>query len=505
MTTPLAQTALPVVIGILLLAPEPVVAQEETSADVVSVRENDSVFRKRLDELFKISAPDWAEGFELALDMGGSAAPPLRFRLIRENNQKRRLLWIAAYGLAARAPQGVYARRRLKGPERVLAMLALAIGPTQAEGARSLHRTLEGNTDAAEVIATCLALARFGDRTLGVPQKLLASSDPGELASALYVNPRLSAQDVSDRLRSVRGKVAHHALVWRGYYLGAARTVAERNALRSRREAARQALTDPRSEVCRESAWLLAQDASGLNLAKEVFLDLDAETMLVLALSPRLRAQLLTAGRISPQPSPTQSPEIRRRSVVLFASSAPLPELQKAVQRWHRTCRDLMDEICLALAFRLSKSEADRAELAGTLDKLGLAGNDGALTEAGIWLRLAQHENLAADPRVRLAELPRPLQLAVRGALSDEVRAGAIERILWDRRSHPGLSGLELHRGFVFDLLLAHAASSRTDPDPYVPRGMLDPGNDFFLIAIRLFKFITNREPWALREYRLAL
>ena len=317
MTTPFARLALPLVIGILLLAPERAPGQEQTSAEVVSIPQADRVFRKRLARLFNISASDWAEGFELALDMGASAAPPLRFRLTRENNPKRRLLWVAAYGLAARAPQSVYARTKLKGAERVLAMLLLALGPTQAEGAGSLHRTLQGNADTAEIIATCLALARFGDRTRGVPGKLLASSEPGELASALYVNPRLSGREVSVRLRSLRGKVAHRALVWRGYYLAAARTVAETNAVRSRRESARQTLTDSHSAARREAAWLLAQDVSAADpskqLTKEVLQDLDAGTVLVLALSPRLRAELLAAGRISPQPSPTQSTEIRRR------------------------------------------------------------------------------------------------------------------------------------------------------------------------------------------------
>jgi hypothetical protein len=192
--------------------------------------------------------------------------------------------------------------------------------------------------------------------------------------------------------------------------------------------------------------------------------------------------------------------------VVLFACSAPLPTLGRAVLTWPRTCGDLMDEICLALAFRLSQRERDLKALVGTLDKLGRVDGDGALTEAGIWLRLAQHQDLRAnEARVRVAGPPTPLQLALRGAMSDAVRARAVERILWERGSHPGLSGLELHRAFVFDLLLAHAEAAGRQPDPYVPKGMLATGNDFLLVVNRLFKFIRSREPWALREYRLKL
>ncbi|MHC4851503.1 MAG: hypothetical protein ACYTGO_14595 [Planctomycetota bacterium] len=479
-------------------------AQRETSADIVAVPETDRNFQRRLEELFKIGAPDWAEGFELALDMGGSATPPLRNRLIHESNKMRRLLWVAAYGLAARAPQALYFNRKLKGPERVLAMFVLALGPTQAEGARSIQESLGGNTDTAEAIASCLALARFGDRNRGLPKKLLSSQDPGRLAAALYVNPRLSRPEVSNRLRAMRATVAHHPLVWRGYYLAAARTAAEKTALQGRREAALRALADPRNEARKTAALLLAQNPSGLKLPADTLRGIDDETTLVLALSPALRAQLLAAGRVPRQPSPTRSVEIRRRQVVLFASSAPLPKLQDAVLQWPRTCRDLMDEICLGLALRLSKSKADRQALQGTLDKLGRAGDGDALTEAGIWLRLAQHQELAASD-LRLAELSRPLQLAMRGAFTDATRGQAIEEILWERGSHPGLSGLELHRAFLFDLLLAHAAGSAVRRETYVPKGMLDPGDNFFLVARRLFEFIRKREPWALREHRLSL
>jgi len=512
LTTPLARLSLCLVIGILLLPPEHAVAQEQTSAAIVAVPENDRAFGKRLDKLFKIGAPDWAEGFELALDMGESVAPPLAHKLILEKNQKRRLLWIAAYGLASRSPQKLYQSLKLKGSEKSLAMFVLAVGPTQAKGAASLRRALGPSADTAEVVATCLALARFRDRDQGVPKRLFASQDPGELGSALYVNPSLSHQEILGHLRGMRAKAAHLDLVWRGYYLASARTAAEKKALPSRRTGALEALTAPGSktrqaETRKAAALLLARSGSAPPLTPSVLAGLDDETAVILALSPALRVQLLEAGRIGSEPSPTQSrDEIRRRQVVLFACSAPLKTLHRAVLTWPRTCGDLMDEICLALAFRLSQSEPDRKALVGTLDKLGRVDGGGALTEAGIWLRLAQHQDLRAnEPRVRLAELAGPLQLALRGALSDAVRAHAVERILWKRGSHPGLSGLERHRAFVFDLLLAHAAAAGSQPDPYVPKGMLAAGNDFLLVVNRLFRFICTREPWALREYRLSL
>ena len=506
LTTPVARLSVCLVIGILLLGPKRGAAQEKTSAAIVAVSKNDPAFGKRLNNLFKINAPDWAEGFELALGMGESVVPPLAHKLITEKNQERRLLWIAAYGLAARAPQKFYASLRLKGAERSLAMFALAIGPIQADGETSVRRMLAANADAAEVIATCLALARFEDRTQGVPKKLLASQDPGELGSALYVNPSMSPQEIKGRLAGMRAKSAHVDLVWRGYYLATARTVAEERALPGRREAALAALASAASKTRKAAALLLARGGAGHKLTEEVIQGLDDETAVILALSPAMRPQLRTAGRLPPEPSPTQSrDEIRRRQVVLFACSAPLPALHRAIAKWPKTCSDLMDEICLALAFRISKNARDRKALAGTLDKLGRAdGGSGAFTEAGLWLRLAQHLALPANVS-RTAGLSRPLRLAFRGALSDTVRANVVERILWKRGSHPGLSGLELHRAFVFDLLLAHAEAAGGQPEPYVPKGMLATGNDFLQVVNRLFKFVSTREPWALREYRLSL
>jgi len=256
------------------------------------------------------------------------------------------------------------------------------------------------------------------------------------------------------------------------------------------------------------AAVLLARSGAETLVTREVLQKLDDETVVILALSPPLRARLLQAGRISPEPSPTQGrDEIRRRQVVLFACSASLQALQRSIPKWPRTCADLMDDICLALTIRLSRNEEDRAALAGTLEELGLReGGDRALSEAGIWLRLAQHKDLTSGThRVPAATLSRPLQLALRGAIPDGVRSNVVERILWKRGSHPGLSGLEVHREFVSDLLLAHAAATPSQRDPYVPKGMLAAGNDFVHILTRVFQFLTTREPWGLREYRLSL
>jgi len=258
------------VIGFLLLPPERCAAQKKTSAAIVAVPKNDPAFGKRLDNLFKINAPDWVEGFELALGMGESAVPPLAQKLIAEKNQERRLLWIAAYGLAARAPQKFHARLRLKGAERSLAMFALAIGPTQVEGETLVRKVLAANADAVELIATCLALARFEDRTHGVPRKLLASQDPGELGSALYVNPRMSPKEIQNHLEGMGAKPAHLDLVWRGYYLATARTVAEKRALPGRKTAALAALAIGASKTRKAAALLLACGGAGHKLTEEV-------------------------------------------------------------------------------------------------------------------------------------------------------------------------------------------------------------------------------------------
>lgn len=456
--------------------------------------------------MFKINAPDWAEGFELALGMGESVAPPLSYKLSVERNQELRLLWIAAYGLASRSPQKLYARLKLKGAERSLAMFVLAIGPTQVEGEAWVRKVLDPASDTTAAIATCLALARFQNRTYGVPRRLLISQDPGELGSALFTNPCVSPETLAQQLAPLRSRTQRLDLVWRGYYLATARTAAEKKVLPNRRIAALEAITSQDSNVRKAAALLLARSDAGQRLTQRVMEGLDDETTMVLGLSPSLRRQLLTAGRIPPEPSPTQSrDEIRRRQVVLFACSAPVPMLHKAVERWPKTCADLMDEICLALAFRLSKKEGERAALVGTLNKLGLVDERrGVLSEAGIWLRLAQHLDVSATTRSPGARLSRPLQLALRGAMPDAVRAKAVENILWKRGSHPGLSALELQRDFVFDLLLAHAAAGG-QRQPYVPKGVLATGNDFLVVMSRLFQFIRTREPWALQELRLEL
>lgn len=504
MTTPVPRLPLCLIIGIPVLGPEQGAAQDQTSAAIVSVPENDRAFGRRLEELFKINAPDWSEGFELALDMGESAAPPLAHKLTVERNQELRLLWIAAYGLAARSPHKQYARLKLKGAERSLAMFVLAIGPTQADGEAWVRKVLDGASDTTAAIATCLALARFENRTQGVTRRLLASQDPGELGAALYSDPSLSPEEISRHLAPMRARNERVDLVWRGYYLAAARTAADRKVLPARQAAALKAITSPDLQVRKAAALLLARSAPGQPLPQEIIAGLDDETAVILGLAPALRAQLLDAGRISAEPSPTQSrDEIRRRQVVLFACSAPVRTLNKAVMSWPKTSADLMDEVCLALAFRLSTSELDRKALAGALGHLGRV--DGTLSEAGIWLRLAQHLDVPAkEIRSRAGSLPKPLQLALRGAMPDAVLARAVESLLWRRGSHPGLSALELQREFVFDLLLAHAAAGG-QRQPYVPKGVLATGNDFLVVMNRLFQFIRTREPWALREHRLSL
>lgn len=507
--TPAARLFLCLVIGFPVLAPERAAAQDQTSATILAVPENDRAFGRRLESLFKIDTSDWAVGFELALGMGESAAPPLRRKLLREKNQERRLLWIAAYGLAANAPHELYQRLKLKGAERSMAMFVLAMGPARAEGARSLQDALRSGSDTVATIVTCLALARFEDRTQGVARKLLASQDPGKLGTALYVNPSLSPQEISAHLEGVRVRPQHKDLVWRGYYLATARTAAEKKALPGRRAAAVNALASAAtgSKIRPAAALFLARAGPGQRLTEELIQGLDDETSVVLALSRPLRSQLLEAGRIPAEPSPTQArDEIRRRQVVLFACSSPLPALRRAISKWPKTCPDLMDEICLALALRLATNERDRKMLAGELDRLGRDdGGRGALTEAGMWLRLAQHLDLPAESRTRVSQASRLLQLALRDAFDDAAFARAVERILWERGSHPGLSGLEQHRAFASDLLLAHAAPTASQTEPYVPKGIVATGNDFPLIISRLFKFIRSREPWALREHHLQL
>jgi hypothetical protein len=104
----------------------------------------------------------------------------------------------------------------------------------------------------------------------------------------------------------------------------------------------------------------------------------------------------------------------------------------------------------------------------------------------------------------------------VASKLSRQLGAEALEHASWrdgpDGRetaggSNPGLSGLELHRQFLGELLIDGCRSAGKNfvdsgRKPYMAGG---PGrtDGVFQVAYELFKFIRREEPWSLREHRL--
>jgi hypothetical protein len=503
-----------VTIGMWSVSLQPVWAQA-TAGELFRVAPEDQAYRDWLTGNYLLTTNGWHRIWRRSLDMGASLAPFLRQELERAKNREHQLVLTGAYSLATRYPHAVLLGRKITERtvrDRFMALFTLAVGPRHGEGSKALTDFLgRRGLTALEQIAACLALARIADRPALPRQFTDKTRDPGVLAGALYCRPDRRMKWIAGRVKR-SGAKGHRDLVWRGYLLGDS---CNGDADRDRLELAVGVLRgeDDLPLVRREAAWYLAHSSAASSVLDRIpFRSLPLDLRLLLSHSKAFRSVILSL-RSSPQA--TADKVLQRRWFALYSRSAPLRSLRKALVRWKdlSICRpvDVKNSIGLALARRLMLMTAKDAEAAGLdIDWLFKTG-------AGPWLRVARGEKVEAPPRAAIdTPLDRAFRLVVASKLSRQLGAEALEYASWrdgpDGRetaggSNPGLSGLELHRQFLGELLIDGCRSAGKNfvdsgRKPYMAGG---PGrtDGVFQVAYELFKFIRREEPWSVREHRL--
>jgi hypothetical protein len=474
---------------------------QATAAELFRVPDGDRQFRKWISDTARAEPTGWREVWRRSRAMGECLAPFLRHALITENNPRQRLVLTGANLLATADARSILLHDQIadRPRYRIMAELALALGPRQSGEGLELQRRIKRAGSPLEQVTACMALSRFADRQAlpsGVFEK---AKDSGILAAALYCSPVQSRAWIEGRLRRFAA-VEYSGLVWRGYLLGARRAG---TADKQRRELAQEVLRDARRGLLAAAAWYLAGDP-GAMLSDAELLAQPLGTRLLLARSAGLRARLVRAA--DPGLRGTADRVELRRWAVLLVRSAPMARIAAALRQWQdELSRDpeLRGAVCLGLAWRLATQELATAAASGlALGKLDE-------TVYGPWLQLARGvERTGGAVRFTAPELVRAYPLARAGRLSRAGLADLLDAALWRTGDHPALAGLDLHRQFLGEVAIDGSEEAGTrfaNPmgrEVYIAKGLSREDN-LFKVAFELFKFIRQSEPWSRAEYRL--
>jgi hypothetical protein len=454
--------------------------------------------REALERLLLAPAPDLAAGWQLALDLGRPALPPLRDLLQRQGaNVKHRLVTLAALLLAAGLGEDdvateflAQARQKPMLEERTLVAMMVALGPQRARPVPDFAGLCLGPIEPSEpllAVAVRLAAARLPGAAAG----LIAAPDDdvGELAAAAFAGMPLPASALA-RLRVLRSGERHADLFWRGWLLGLARqpTKSARDAgLELARELSRQR-ADSLAAAQSAAVWLRVR-ADDFDFTSGERLDL-----------PLLR---VAAGSLPPAPGlaallpsqPLPRDERPERLAVAWALATPFAQVVVARDRWAAQPA-IAEHVTLALAWRAG---AEPGPLA--LPSSAQASWQLVRFAAG---QPIDGTAVGADAGVRTL-----LQLAADGRLTRPALRRALEGMLWERGSHPGLAAFDLERELLRDLLLAGSNygggkyAAHVPPDQrYSPTG-LDRNDGFFRIAVALFDFLARPRAPVPPEHRL--
>ncbi len=327
--------------------------------------------------------------------------------------------------------------------ERLMALLAIALGPRCRTSLPGLAAWRDERPPAAERVALCLALSRCGEPPAVDWFGTGLRQDPGVLAAALIAGVRPPAA-VLERWTAVEDAEVdeRHWLVWRGLLAApAAAGLASWQAAVGRRALATAA--DSAADLRAAAAAWVARNPSALDTRPQ------AALLRVIAGSAAGRARAQELGALVAVPSSRFELELRRALAVQFALAAPLPALQVAAVEW-RQAPELSGDVCLALALRCLIRAADRAAIGalcigGPLDRV----------EEAWWVSVIVGAATSSEPPAGL-----PPVLAATAALALEGRAGEesigrqLELELWQRGTHPGRALYAVHAVLVRDLLV---------------------------------------------------
>lgn len=457
--------------------------------DVVRIENRTEPFREEFEERLHESQPStWHEGWQLAEDLGASAAG-LLFDMWEEEASKleRRLLFQGAHSLAA-GPGGEPAYgpnlRSLKDREKVMALLILASGPARTRAIDGLARLTDRGEEILVRVAAYLALARQGIEPPPLPRT--DRDDSGLLAAALYAGLSVPERELRAWFRDDdRDRPEFWHLVWRGFLLAEPQPDRDRDRRLERaddivREPARSSNRGSR-EVRRAATLCLARLGEPDSVLNSLP-DPDVDTVLLLATYPRMRERLsfeaVSGGLIDPHQ--------RRRLAVLYALHESPDSVLAAADEWTADTV-IRGPICLAVSINL----LGRETAAVVPDSVT------ALPE-GAWVQWAAGEEprspTATGPGAAIDELlARALPLALAGQLPADTAALLLEEALWRSGSHPGLARVEAHMALLQDLLLSgstHVSAALGIDAQYLPAG-ISRTDYFFEVAYQFLQFVA--------------
>lgn len=483
-------------LGGLPFTASPLPAQPATgspdSADLACVLRASRFAAAVHDLLHQESVERWPQGWALMERLGPSAVPALLTARREESNLLKRLVLIGALAAASRVSgdeQWLLQIATAKGSaveDCSLAMLCLAVGDERAAAIAGIDQLAGEDRGSFLAVAAALASARCAP-SQPAPARMEASgraSVSEQVAAA--VRGTLPAEALRRAHGAVRqgGAVLGPALILRAALLGrAGKTSAELG------------------DIARELV-VHAGSPDELRLAAAIFLgrreervaDLavaDARALAALVAFPMARRELHQRGLLSATPEVLLEARTRRILAAGFALAAPWPAVAGQGERWARD--DVVYEgVMLTAAWRALAREAPPAALGARLLALAPAG------VPAVWWHVATATTVEAGQLAALdPTAARAVTLWRAGQAERGVLARQVECALWEAGAHPGLLPHAAWTALVRDALLAgsdlvHARLQRTDRPP-LPRGIEGSHEKFFVVADRVFRFLTER------------
>ncbi len=455
--------------------------------------------------LHQESVERWADGWALAERIGPPVAAALRAAWRSETNRANRWVLIGAVAAASRDADAdawlseIATAKARSVDDAALALLCLAVRPMRSVPAPAIEQlALEERAGSILAVAAALASARFvipavGGR--GEGSNTRGSSAIGEqVASA--VRGTLSVEALHRALDTVRGERAsmQEGLILRAAFLGRDGKIAD-----DLLNAARDLVQHPATPRDVRVAAALHLGRAGVRLDDLVVRDPHARA--ALAAFPRALQELRAKGLLGPTPEVLIDERTRLPLVAGYALATPWPTIVAEWELWSRE-PVLVDAVALALAWRAMVDQPPAAAVSRLAAAL-------QARPAGLWFDWATG---GVVDRTRLGSLDargaRIAALALDKHIDQASVAREIEDALWRGGAHPSLVWHAAWNDLLLDALLAgsnhvHARLQRDERLP-LPRGIESSSDKFFLIADRLFRFLTERVPAPPPELRLS-
>ncbi|MBK8976751.1 MAG: hypothetical protein IPM29_12600 [Planctomycetes bacterium] len=441
----------------------------------------------------------WGSGFDAAQGFGTSVGPLLRRMEDGEADPRRRLLLLAAWSIAEGPGATGELVRRLQPPpgrtadarERLVLLVALALGEPRAGPAPELEHLVTRASDPIYEAAACFAAARFPDIE-GPPARWARDrQQPGRRAAARFA--RRAERPLEDIDLALRGdeavQLAVRADLLRLGALGFDEVAVRRYAgLLGTRNAGSGALARCAAVALAQEidagAWL---DALGTSVV-------DARVAATLVSSPGFRRELYRRGVLAAPPAWLEPIE-RGRIALAAALETDLETLAAGRGEWERD-PEIARILCLGLAWRLlGPGEPVPAAWFAAAPQV----RERAWVGFACGLEAPADSQTFDDP-----ELDRAWLLASRGGrelLPAAAARGALEDALWRRQAHPALSRPQAEADLLHDALLAGSERGATvlgvgrdGIGRLLPKG-LDPASHAFTIAYELWSYLRAPGP----------